>query len=123
MVTLLRHLEMACTHVRVRCCDAILLQSYGSVRMKRLRYVFGRLISPGSHIEAPGFDPAYHNTSFTAGKMIALMTHMNWIVTVMRALPEFLALKLGEGVSASVRLKRVSRCPLYMFISAERRPR
>jgi hypothetical protein len=55
--------------------------------------------------------------------MIALMTHMNWIITVMRALPEFVALKLGEGVSAQVRLKRVSRCTLYMFIGAERRLR
>jgi hypothetical protein len=77
---------------------------------------------PDSHIEAPGFDPSYHNTSFTAGKMIALMTHLNWIVTVMRALPEFIALKLGEDVSAQVRLKRVSQYILRVSIDAERRP-
>ncbi|KAF2261425.1 cytochrome P450 [Lojkania enalia] len=68
-----------------------------------MQYCFGR---SDHHIEAPGFDPVYHDTSFSAGKVIALMKHMNWIVTIMRALPESIAVKMGEEISSSVKLKR-----------------
>lgn len=64
-----------------------------------------------SHIEAPGFDPLFHNTSFGAAKSIALLKHMNWILNIMLALPESVAVKMGEEVSSSVRLKRVRRHP------------
>ncbi|PVH94286.1 cytochrome P450, partial [Periconia macrospinosa] len=68
-----------------------------------MQYCFNRM---DHHLEAPGFDPVYHDTSFTVGTMIALMTHFNWIVTIMRALPECIALKLGDKISAQVKLRR-----------------
>jgi hypothetical protein len=65
-----------------------------------------------SHIEAPGFDPLFHNTSFGAAKSIALLKHMNWILSIMLALPESVAEKMGEEVSSNIRLKRVRSYPL-----------
>jgi len=69
-----------------------------------MQYCFGR---SDHHIEAPGFDPAFHNTSFGAAKAIALLKHMNWILQIMLALPESIAVKMGEEVSANIKLKRV----------------
>lgn len=66
---------------------------------------FGR--SDG-HIEAPNFDPSFHKTSFGAGKAIALLKHLPWLLSIMLALPESIAMKMGEEVSANIKLKRVS---------------
>ncbi|KAF2182877.1 cytochrome P450 [Zopfia rhizophila CBS 207.26] len=69
-----------------------------------MKYCFGQ---SDYHIEAPGFDPNYHNTSFGAAKSIALLKHMNWILKIMLALPESIAERMGEEVSSNIRLKRV----------------
>ncbi|KAF2639839.1 cytochrome P450 monooxygenase [Massarina eburnea CBS 473.64] len=68
-----------------------------------MQYCFGRC---DRHIEAPDFDPLYHNTSMNAGKSIAVLKHMNWILTTMKLLPESMAIYMGEEVSSNIRLKR-----------------
>jgi hypothetical protein len=77
-----------------------------------MQYCFGR---SDHHVEAPGFDPTFHETSVSAAKSIALLKHMNWILNIMLALPESWAVKLGEEVSANVRLKRVRSRPLLGY--------
>jgi hypothetical protein len=69
-----------------------------------MQYCFGR---SDHHIEAPQFDPVFHNTSFNAAKSVALLKHMPWILTVMQSLPESVAEKIGEEISSGIRLKRV----------------
>lgn len=78
-----------------------------------MQYCFGR---SDHHVEAPGFDPSFHNTSFNAAKAIASLRHMNWILQIMLLLPESIAVKMGEEVSANVRLKRVSISPSYLDV-------
>ncbi|KAF2109560.1 cytochrome P450 [Lophiotrema nucula] len=68
-----------------------------------MQYCFGR---KDNHIEAPQFDPLFHNTSFGAAKSIALLKHCSWILSIMLALPESVAVRMGEEVSSSIRLKR-----------------
>lgn len=70
-----------------------------------MQYCFGR---SDHHIEAPGFDPSFHNTSFGAAKAIALLRHVPWILYIMLALPESVAMKMGDEVSASIKLRMVS---------------
>jgi hypothetical protein len=74
-----------------------------------MQYCFGR---NDHHVETPGFDPSYHKTSFSAAEAIASLRHMNWILMIIKALPESIAMKMGEGISANVKLKRVSCSPL-----------
>jgi hypothetical protein len=69
-----------------------------------MQYCFG---TSDHHIETPGFDPLFHDTSFGAAKAIATLRHLNWILDIMVALPEFIAAKMGEEVSSTIRLKRV----------------
>ncbi|KAF2707312.1 cytochrome P450 [Pleomassaria siparia CBS 279.74] len=68
-----------------------------------MQYCFGR---SEHHIEAPGFDPLFHVTSFNAAKSISLLRNMNWILDIMLALPESVAMKMGAEVSSSIVLKR-----------------
>ncbi|KAF2438280.1 cytochrome P450 [Karstenula rhodostoma CBS 690.94] len=68
-----------------------------------MQYCFGR---SDHHIEAPDFDPSFHNTSFSAGKAIALLKHLPWLLSIMRALPESVAMKMGDEVSANIKLTR-----------------
>ncbi|KAL5409151.1 hypothetical protein PMIN06_004103 [Paraphaeosphaeria minitans] len=68
-----------------------------------MQYCFGR---SDQHIEAPDFDPSFHNTSFGAGKAISLLKHLPWLLLIMHALPESVAMKMGEEVSASIKLTR-----------------
>ncbi|KAF2728529.1 cytochrome P450 [Polyplosphaeria fusca] len=67
-----------------------------------MQYSFGR---SDHHIEASGFDPLFHNTSFDAAKSINLLRHCNWILSIMLALPESLAVRMGEEVSSQIRLR------------------
>jgi cytochrome P450 len=69
-----------------------------------MQYSFGQ---HDNHIEAPSFDPSFHNTSFNAAKSISLLRHFPWILTTMIALPESLAVKMGEEVSSNVKLRSV----------------
>lgn len=69
-----------------------------------MQYCFDR---SNHHIEAPGFDPSYHNTSFNAGKVIAFIKHVPLIATFLKAIPESIAMKMGEEVSANIILIQV----------------
>ncbi|KAJ4299457.1 hypothetical protein N0V90_004702 [Kalmusia sp. IMI 367209] len=68
-----------------------------------MQYCFDR---SDHHIEAPGFDPAYYNTSFGAARAIALLKHVPLILTIMKSLPEPVAMKMGDEVSANIKLTR-----------------
>ncbi|KAJ4350345.1 uncharacterized protein N0V89_008966 [Didymosphaeria variabile] len=68
-----------------------------------MQYCFGR---SDHHIEAPEFDPSFHKTSFGAASAIALLKHLPWFLLIMWALPESVAMKMGDEVSANVKLKR-----------------
>lgn len=70
-----------------------------------MQYCFDR---SDHHVEAPDFDPRYFTTSFNAAKAIALLKHMPWIVNFMWALPESVAVKMGDEVSANLKLTNVS---------------
>ncbi|KAL1592011.1 hypothetical protein SLS60_011603 [Paraconiothyrium brasiliense] len=68
-----------------------------------MQYCFGQ---SDHHIEAPEFDPSFHKTSFGAAKAIALMKHLPWFLLIMWALPGSVAMKIGDEVSANIKLKR-----------------
>ncbi|KAK7185562.1 hypothetical protein DPSP01_010758 [Paraphaeosphaeria sporulosa] len=68
-----------------------------------VQYCFDR---SDHHIEAPGFDPSFHETSFGAAKAISLLKHLPWLLTIMRALPESIAMKMGDEVSANIKLTK-----------------
>jgi hypothetical protein len=72
-----------------------------------MQYCFDR---SDHHIEAPDFDPSYHNMSFNAGKGIAFLKHLPWLLSIMRALPESVAMKMGDEVSGNIKLTKV--CPM-----------
>lgn len=68
------------------------------------RYCFG---TSDHRIEAEGFDPAFHHTSFTAGTSSVTMRNMNWIMKLTKALPESVSSKLSAEMSTFVTLRRV----------------
>ena len=68
-------------------------------------------------VEADGFDPGFHHTSFSAGTMNALIRHMNWIMQNMKALPESWAVHTGPEMASFVVLKRVSHHIFYSLVN------
>jgi hypothetical protein len=68
------------------------------------QYCFGQ---SDHRIEADGFDPTFHNTSFAAGTANTMMRHMNWIMKITKALPESWAMKASAEFSSFVTLMRV----------------
>jgi hypothetical protein len=68
------------------------------------QYSFG---SSNHRIEAEGFDPTYHHTSFSAGVAGVVMRHMNWIMKIMNILPESVSVKLSPEMASFVILRRV----------------
>jgi hypothetical protein len=70
-----------------------------------MQYCFDR---SDHHIEAPDFDPSYHKTSFDAGTGIALLKHLPWLLSILQALPESIAMKMGDAISGNIKLTRVS---------------
>ncbi|KAF2650213.1 cytochrome P450 [Lophiostoma macrostomum CBS 122681] len=71
-----------------------------------MQYCFGR---SDHHIEDPNFAPAYHNASFNAGKSISLLKHMNWILTIIRTIPEWVTVRMNEELSGPVIVQRTFR--------------
>ena len=72
-----------------------------------MQYCFGRM---DHRVEANGFDPDFHHTSFSAGLMNAPMRHMNWIMQFMQSLPESWAIHMGPEMASFIVLKRVCPC-------------
>ena len=70
------------------------------------QYCFGR---SDHRIEAEGFDPTFHHTSFAAGTANGLMRNMNWIMKITQALPEKIAMKMSAEMSSFIILRRVSQ--------------
>ena len=68
------------------------------------QYCFG---GSDQRIEAEGFDPAFHHTSFAAGTANGIMRHMNWIMKITNALPETISMKLSIEISSFITLRRV----------------
>jgi hypothetical protein len=79
-----------------------------------MQYCFGQM---DHRVEADGFDPGFHHTSFSAGTMNALMRHMNWIMQIMRTLPESWAVHTGPEMASFVVLKRVSHHILCSLVN------
>jgi hypothetical protein len=71
-----------------------------------MQYSFGR---SDQRVEADGFDPNFHHTSFAAATANALMRHMNWILQTIKRLPESWVMHMGPEMTSFVMLKRVSR--------------
>jgi len=71
-----------------------------------MQYCFDR---SDHRIEAPGFDPWFYNTSFNAAKAVALGKHLPSVLSFVKALPESIAVKIGDEVSANLQLKNVSQ--------------
>jgi hypothetical protein len=70
-----------------------------------MQYCFGR---SDHRVEADGFDPDFHHTSFAAGTANALMRHMNWILQTIKRLPESWVIHMGPEMASIIKLKRVS---------------
>ena len=74
-------------------------------------YSFGR---PDHRIEAENFDPSFHHVSFSAGTANVVMRHMNWILTITKAIPEQLAMRLSIEMSSFIVQRRVRRAYQYL---------
>lgn len=70
-----------------------------------MQYSFGR---HDHRVEADGFDPTFHHTSFKAGYMIGYSRSMPWILDTLIALPESVAMAISLEAASSIVLKRVS---------------
>jgi hypothetical protein len=70
-----------------------------------MQYYFGQ---SDHRVEADGFDPEFHHTSFTAATTTALMRHMNWILQILKQLPESWVMHMGPEITFFIKLKRVS---------------
>jgi hypothetical protein len=57
-------------------------------------------------LESDGFDPKYHNDSYTAGTCNAIWRNMNWIMKIMNSLPENIAEAVSADMSVIITLKR-----------------
>jgi hypothetical protein len=58
-------------------------------------------------IEAEGFDPSFHEISFAAGTSGNLMRHNNWILKLIHALPEKIAMSMSLEFSSFILIIRV----------------
>jgi hypothetical protein len=70
-----------------------------------MQYCFGR---SDHRVEADGFDPEFHHTSFAAATANAFMRHMNWIMRTIQRLPESWTIHMGPEMLSFIKLKRVS---------------
>ncbi|RDW79820.1 cytochrome P450-18 [Coleophoma cylindrospora] len=68
-----------------------------------MQYCFGK---SDHRLEAEGFDPSFHKTSFSAGTAGNLMRNMNWIMKLTKSLPESISMKMSPEMSSFIILKR-----------------
>lgn len=72
------------------------------------QYCFGE---SDHRIEADGFDPSFHHTSFSAGTANTMMRNNNWMLKLTQTLPEKFMMNMSPEFSSFVTLRRV-RNPL-----------
>lgn len=53
-------------------------------------------------IEAEGFDPSFHEISFAAGTSGNMMRHNSWILKLIHALPEKIAMSMSLEFSSFI---------------------
>ena len=67
------------------------------------QYAFGR---SDHRLDAPTFDPTFHDASIAGLNMSHLIKHMPWILTTMQMLPDKITIFLDPNMGSYIKLQR-----------------
>ncbi|OCL12778.1 cytochrome P450 [Glonium stellatum] len=71
-----------------------------------MQYAFGR---SENRVEAPDFDPSFHDASVSGISVAHLSKHFPWILNLMMSLPDKASIVMNPNMFSFIKLKRVSR--------------
>jgi hypothetical protein len=74
-----------------------------------MEYAFARC---DHRIEAPDFDPSFHDASIVGSTMGHMTKQLTWVLPLMQTLPDWVTIKLNSDMASYVNLQKV------LYISA-----
>jgi len=69
-----------------------------------MEYAFARC---DHRIEAPDFDPSFHDASIVGSTMGHMTKQLTWVLPLMQTLPDWVTIKLNSDMASYVKLQRV----------------
>jgi hypothetical protein len=69
-----------------------------------MQYAFARC---DHRIEAPDFDPSFHDASIVGSTMGHMTKQLTWVLPIMQTLPDWVTIKLNSDMASYVTLQRV----------------
>jgi hypothetical protein len=69
-----------------------------------MEYAFARC---DHRIEAPDFDPSFHDASIVGSTMGHMTKQLPWVLPLMQTLPDWVTIKLNSDMASYVKLQKV----------------